>query len=238
MKLSSNPTLRSYLKHQHEQEVHDSEHACEDGCTHEVDARDPMRAGSKELPLRYYPDPILKQKCEPVTEVTEELRQLAQDMILTMMLSGGVGLAANQVGKLVRLFVADVEWVRDGIENSKSYVFFNPKLSLLDEYGSDNRRTVTEGCLSFPRAGAKMDRFPGIKITAMGLDGKWFDLEARGTLAIAIQHEYDHLDGITIESHISKIDMGITRVEIQKALRKKKAETKKSLPRKKKLTRR
>lgn len=149
----------------------------------------------KRLPLRYYPDTILKQKGLPVT-FGPEIQKLAQDMILTMVANGGIGLAAQQVGKPLQMFVVDVEYreVEGGMDESNTYVFINPViLSHSEEFV-----TSVEGCLSFPDEFFEMPRAKKIVVNALNYEGLPFTLEAEGLLSVVIQHEYDHCQGVTM----------------------------------------
>jgi len=110
-------------------------------------------------------------------------------MLQTMRRHDGIGLAAPQVGKVLRLFVVDVEWTRAKAV-PKGYVFFNPELEL----GPD-RVEAEEGCLSLPGEVAWVERSSTVRVSALGLDGKAFTLTAEGLFARAIQHENDHLEG-------------------------------------------
>jgi len=177
----------------------------------------------KTLPLRYFPDGILFQKCEPVPEVTDEIRTLAQDMILTMMIEKGIGLAAPQVGKLLRMFVVDVEWPK-GTEQADPHVFINPTV----EFKGPLIKSV-EGCLSFPGETAELERAKEILVRALGLDGQEFVMEADGVLAVAIQHENDHLEGKTFSDRLSWLRKSGVQKRVKKKLRdQKRAAAKKS----------
>ena len=174
------------------------------------------------LTLVYFPDAILKQPCQPVGEVTEEIKQLARDMLLTMMLEGGVGLAAPQVGKLLRIFVVDVRWP-EKLEYSDPHIFINPELVIPEGVELLNSK---EGCLSFPGGGARVKRYPTIRVKHLDGEGFPTETEATGFFARAIQHEMDHLDGKTIQSSISSFEMMTVRKNIQEKLRKRKRESK------------
>lgn len=175
----------------------------------------------KSLPLCYFPDGILFQECEPVTEVTDEIRALAQDMIFTMMVEKGIGLAAPQVGKLLRIFVTDVEWPK-GIEQADPQVFINPVLTLKGPIIQS-----VEGCLSFPGENAEVGRSKEVFVQALGLDGQEFTMEADGVLAVVIQHENDHLEGKTFSDHLS----WLRKNEVQKRVKKKLRSLRKSAKR-------
>jgi len=162
------------------------------------------------LPLRYFPDPILTKICEPVG-LFEDVRQLAADMLVTMRAENGVGLAAPQVGRAIRLFVADVSWPSGA---PKEYVFINPTVELLG-----GRTASVEGCLSFPRERFEEERAERVRVEATGPDGEPFTLEAEGLLAIVVQHENDHLDGKTGASKLSWLRRELMRKSIEKTLR-------------------
>ena len=178
--------------------------------------------GISPLKMVYYPNDILKQVCIPVGEVTEEIKQLARDMLLTMMLEGGVGLAAPQIGKSLRMFVVDVQWPKD-LEQSDPHIFINPEL-----VAPDGQEPVMsqEGCLSFPGGRAKMPRYETIKVKYLDGEGFPTEIEAEGFFAKAIQHEMDHLDGKTIQVAISTLDMMTVRKNIQSKFRQHKREVK------------
>lgn len=128
---------------------------------------------------------VLRGKAEPVAEVTDEIRKLADDMFEAMIAADGVGLAGPQVGKPLRLFVVIAD---DNIRR----VFINPQIISTSEELSD----YDEGCLSIPGVWETIQRPARITVQAVNEKGKPFTLEADGQLARVIQHEYDHLDGI------------------------------------------
>jgi peptide deformylase len=135
------------------------------------------------LQLRYHPDPILRAACETVTSVDEGIRELAREMLASLPRFHGCGLAAPQIGRALQLFVVNVGGER---------VFINPRIVS----ASDVRVERLEGCLSFPDLRTAVSRPSSIVIEAIGLDGNPFTIEARGFRAVAVQHEYDHLQGI------------------------------------------
>lgn len=150
------------------------------------------------LPILRYPDPRLHQKAVPIPEITPAIRALADDMAETMYTARGVGLAAPQVGALVRMFVVDVNPPGGP---SALYTCINPEII------SRSGRTHLdgEGCLSFPGVRDSIERSARVVLRAQGLDGKVFELNADGLLAIALQHEHEHLDGITILDKVSPL---------------------------------
>src|ERR1700758_4965395 len=138
--------------------------------------------------ILHYPDPRLREPGKKVPALTDELRRLIDDMAETMYAAPGVGLAATQIGELHQIFVVDC--AAEG-EPSDFRVFINPEI--LSREGST---TFEEGCLSFPGAREEIERAANVRVRAQDREGKWFELEAEGLLAIAIQHEYDHLQGV------------------------------------------
>src|SRR5215207_5999846 len=135
-----------------------------------------------------YPDPRLREVGEPVTAVTPEIQALVDDMAETMYDAPGCGLAATQLGIKLRIFVVDCA---EEDQPSDLRVFINPEI-----IEKDGVVVWTEGCLSFPGVREEIKRAESVKVRALGRDGKPFELEADGLLAVAIQHETDHLDGV------------------------------------------
>ncbi len=165
------------------------------------------------LELISYPDPLLSKVCEPVQEITDEIRSLVQDMIDTMYDAPGVGLAAPQVGRLLRIFVMDAS---SSEEESKLRVLINPELELLGELCNSGQ----EGCLSVPfgyRADVK--RHESVRLRAMDLEGNSIDEILTDFEAIVAQHEFDHLNGKLFIDHISRLRRTMFEGKVKKALR-------------------
>lgn len=160
-------------------------------------------------PILKYPDPLLKQVAHPVAAVTDEIRKLADDMAETMYAAPGVGLAANQVGVLLRLFVIDIAGED---EPSDLHVFINPEL--LETTGT---QTWEEGCLSFPGITEEIRRAERVRVRALGRDGAPFELEASGLLAVAIQHENDHLNGVVMLDKLNSVKRRLLGRKLAKA---------------------
>ena len=137
------------------------------------------------LPITKLGEDILRQKAQPVAEVTDEIRTLIEDMYETMDAADGVGLAGPQVGKNMRLFVLMAD---DNVRRA----FINPQIIKTSEELGD----YDEGCLSLPKIYETIRRPVKVTVQALNEKGKPFTLEADGLLARIIQHEYDHLDGI------------------------------------------
>ena len=156
---------------------------------------------------------ILRQKAEPVPEVNDEIRQLAEDMFDTMIEADGVGLAAPQIGKNLRMFVLIAD---DDIRR----VFINPQIIKTSEEMGD----YDEGCLSIPQVYETIRRPVKVTVQALNENGKPFTLDADGLLARIIQHEYDHLDGIVFIDRGDKDFAEKTTEQFQK--RKERAEQK------------
>lgn len=160
-------------------------------------------------PILKYPDPRLKQVAAPVPAVTDEIRRLVDDMAETMYAAPGVGLAANQVGVLLRVFVIDIA-AED--EPSDLRVFINPEI--LETTGT---QTWEEGCLSFPGVTEEIRRAEHVTVRALGRDGASFELEADGLLAVAIQHENDHLNGIVMLDKLNAMKRRLLGRKLAKA---------------------
>jgi peptide deformylase len=147
-------------------------------------------------PILFYPDKRLREPGKEVEVFDAELHQLIEDMAETMYAAPGVGLAAPQIGVSKRLFIVDVATDED--EPSDLRVFINPEIT-----GTEGDTTFNEGCLSFPGIREDIDRAERVTVRALDKDGNPFELEADGLLAIAIQHENDHLDGKLMIDHLS-----------------------------------
>lgn len=143
-------------------------------------------------------DPILKKVCRPVTKFDDRLGTLLDDMKETLLDANGLGLAGPQVGMMRRLFICldDRDLPEEVPENYeyKFIEFINPEILEL----SDEQVELYEGCLSFPGHNGAVTRPIAVKVRAQDRNGNWFELEAEDLLARCIQHENDHLDGITI----------------------------------------
>lgn len=163
------------------------------------------------LPLTYSPDPLLKQVSKPIAEINDEIRELARDMLHTMYAERGIGLAAVQVGQLKRLLVADVEWTAEG--PGKQYVLINPEIV----ENSADINVYKEGCLSFPEQYGDVKRPKTVKVKFQTLDGEWKEEVLEGLLATCVQHEIDHLNGITFVDHLSGLKRDMILRKMKKA---------------------
>lgn len=158
--------------------------------------------------ILHYPDKRLKEKGLPIKEVTPEIQKLIDDMAETMYAAPGVGLAATQIGEKLQLFIIDV--AEEGAP-SELRVFINPEI--LETSGDI---TWQEGCLSFPGIQEDVDRAAKVKVRALNKDGQEFTLEAEGLLAVAIQHEYDHLQGVLMIDHMGPLKKRLTHRKMVK----------------------
>jgi peptide deformylase len=159
------------------------------------------------LPIRVYPDPVLRVRCAEVEDFDDDLRTLAENMIETVHAAPGIGLAASQVGVEQRIAVVDIS---AGESADEIHVFVNPKI--VDTAGRD---TDEEGCLSIPGVTEKVNRPAAIKIEAQDLDGTPFEIEADGLFARAICHEIDHLDGVLFIDRL----VGLRKERVRRQLR-------------------
>ncbi len=151
------------------------------------------------LEIVKYPDPRLALVSAPVQDITPEIRKLAKDMIETMYQADGVGLAAPQIGKNIRMLVMDPGW-HDQPKNPR--VIINPSLELLGEL----RISENEGCLSVPlgyRAG--VPRYETVRLKGIDSEGRELDEVLDGFPAVVLQHETDHLDGKLFIDRISRL---------------------------------
>ncbi|MBL9025282.1 MAG: peptide deformylase [Myxococcales bacterium] len=158
--------------------------------------------------ILHYPDPRLREKAKPVEAVTPSMLELIEDMAETMYAAPGVGLAATQIGEPHRIFLIDIAGED---EPSDLRVFVNPEI--LERIGD---QTWEEGCLSFPGVTEEIKRANKVKVRALDRDGKPFELEADGLLAVAIQHENDHLDGVLMIDHLGLLKKRIVNRKMQK----------------------
>jgi len=168
------------------------------------------------LPIIVAPDPRLKQKAATVEAVDDEIRQLMDDMLETMYDAPGIGLAAPQVGRLVRVIVVDV--ARED-EEPAPLKMANPEIVWV----SDDDHTYNEGCLSLPEHYADVVRPAAVRVRYLDYDNQQRELEADGLLAVCVQHEMDHLEGILFVDHISSIKRNMILRKLVKSKRQKAA---------------
>ncbi|MDH5358274.1 MAG: peptide deformylase [Gammaproteobacteria bacterium] len=156
--------------------------------------------------ILHFPDPRLRKKATPVKNVTDDIRQLADDMLETMYDAPGIGLAATQINVQKRVIVIDISE-----DKSSPLVFINPEILL-----KEGEREHEEGCLSVPEAYEVVTRADTVRVKALNRDGKTFEMDADELLATCIQHEIDHLDGKLFVDYLSNLK----RQRIKKRLEK------------------
>jgi len=144
--------------------------------------------------ITHYPSEILVGRAQPVEKIDEDIRRLVDKMIEIMVANKGIGLAAPQAGVPLRLFIISLDGSKENVK-----VFVNPTVT------PDGELAVTEeGCLSVPGIYAKIRRYSECEVTAANLDGEEFIEQAEGLYARALQHEYDHIEGMTIVSRMGQ----------------------------------
>lgn len=161
------------------------------------------------LPILTVPDPILKKTSTPVEVVDDQLRALMDDMLETMYAAPGIGLAAIQVGKPIRVLVMDL--AEEDFEPDPQY-YINPAIT----WASDELATYNEGCLSVPEQYADIDRPAECKLTYLDYNGDQQNTHATGLFATCIQHEMDHLNGIVFIDYLSALKRKMTIRKVKK----------------------
>ena len=174
-----------------------------------------------KLKVYKYGEKVLREKAEPVAVVDAKLRKLAEDMIETMHEAKGVGLAAEQVGRLERMCVIDIPEGCDEQEDEMfnapipmPLVLFNPEI--VAQEGSQRDK---EGCLSFPNVGGSLTRAAQVTCQYLDVDNRPQMITARGYLARALQHEIDHLNGILYIDHMSAVERLACAAKLKKLAR-------------------
>jgi peptide deformylase len=169
------------------------------------------------LEVLKYPDPRLKLKAEPVAGITPELKKLAEEMAATMYEEDGIGLAAPQVGRPLRMIVTDMS---GPAQRAALRVYINPGLTPLPPLpGEEESQISEEGCLSVPDYRAMVQRRSRVRLQALDLDGNPVDLEASGLEAVCLQHECDHLEGRLFLDHLSRLKRFLYDDKVKKRLR-------------------
>jgi peptide deformylase len=149
-------------------------------------------------PLVILPDSKLRLVSEPIKEITDEIRQLADDMLETMYDAPGVGLAAIQIGVALRMVTMDVSKSED---ERLPMVLINPEIT----WASEEKRVYEEGCLSIPEYYEEVERPDRVRFRYMNLKGETVEQDADGLLATCVQHEIDHLNGVLFIDYLSKL---------------------------------
>ena len=167
-----------------------------------------------KMKILQLPNPILRQKSVEIPKVDANIRKTLDDMLETMYDANGVGLAAPQVGLLQRMLVIDIA-AKD--EEKQPLKMVNPKMV----WHSDEIQTCSEGCLSIPNQFAPVERFLSVRIEYLDENGQSQNMTADGFLAVAIQHEMDHLDGVIFIDHISPLRRKMLLKRHEKQLKRK-----------------
>lgn len=161
------------------------------------------------LEILHFPDPRLRRRARPVSEVDDSIRCLVQDMLHTMYAAPGIGLAAVQVNVLKRVITIDVSEARND-----PLVLINPEI--LERRG---QMQTDEGCLSVPEIYDTVERAQWIRFRALDRDGNPFEQEAEGLLAVCVQHEVDHLEGKLFVDYLSQLKRQRIRKKLEKQQR-------------------
>lgn len=156
--------------------------------------------------ITHYPAPVLAKRAEPVEEINDNIRQLVEKMYDIMHQNKGVGLAAPQAGVPLRLFIISLDGSRENVK-----VYINPIVRPDGELD-----VIEEGCLSVPGIWSKIRRYKKATVTATDLDGNEFTEEAEGLYARALQHEYDHIEGMTIVNRMGSTAKIAHRKQLKK----------------------
>ncbi|QWD87012.1 peptide deformylase [Polynucleobacter paludilacus] len=159
------------------------------------------------LPVLCYPDPRLQKRAKPVEKVDERIKAIVKDMAETMYEAPGVGLAATQVDIHEQIIVIDVS-----DEQNELMVFINPELV----WTSPEKKSWREGCLSVPEYYDEVERPANIRVKALDVHGKSFELEADGLLAVCLQHEMDHLKGKVFVEYLSLLKRNRISLKMKK----------------------
>lgn len=166
-----------------------------------------------QIPIRIIPDPVLRQKAQPITVVDKRVAQFMEDMLESMYKGHGIGLAANQVGSLERVITVDISTERNA---TKALMMANPEIIWSDPEATF---TYNEGCLSIPDQYADVTRPKRIRLTYLDIHGKKQEMEAEDLLSQCIQHEIDHLNGVLFIDHLSKLKRDMIVKKVEKAQR-------------------
>ncbi|MCM8532413.1 MAG: peptide deformylase [Lentisphaeraceae bacterium] len=156
---------------------------------------------SKSMDVKTYGNPVLRKDCEPVKDITDEIRKLTEEMIQCMYDENGIGLAAPQIGINKRIFVIDTNVDDEAIHATPGEAYLSPKMpmalinpEIVSASGPDI--PFVEGCLSIPGVNATVYRPDVVRLKATTIDGESIDLECGGLLSRCVQHELDHLNGV------------------------------------------
>lgn len=161
------------------------------------------------LPIRTFPDEVLKKKAKEIENINGDVAKLAQDMLETMYQAPGIGLAAPQVGESIRLIVFDISHKE---EKPDPHILINPVITAFE-----GEEVMEEGCLSVPGVYAKVRRPAKIEVKGFDIDGNEVVMQVDGLMARVIQHEVDHLDGYLFIDRLSRIRRDMIKKKLLKA---------------------
>jgi peptide deformylase len=164
------------------------------------------------LDIQKYPEPVLKEKAQLVEQITEDIQCLIDDMADTMYEAPGIGLAANQVGSLHRVIVFDITPKEEGRNLN---VIINPEV-----IASEGSQVHQEACLSVVDYSCDVRRHACVTVSGLEREGRPVRIEAKDLLAVVLQHEIDHLDGILFIDRISRLKRSLYKRQLQKTLKK------------------
>jgi peptide deformylase len=164
------------------------------------------------LEIQKYPEPVLKEKARPVTEITNDIQGLIDNMADTMYDAPGIGLAANQVGALHRIIVFDITPKEAGRNLT---VLINPEI-----VASSGELVREEACLSVREYSCNVRRKACVTVSGLDREGNPVRIEGQDLLAVVLQHEIDHLDGVLFIDHISRLKRSLYNRQLQKILKK------------------
>lgn len=151
-----------------------------------------------------FPAPVLREVAKPVENITEDIKRLAEQMLESMHIAKGAGLAANQVGVPIRVIVLDTQSKKEKKGTKGHLILINPII-----LETESEETIEEGCLSVPGYYDFIRRPKRVLVKGYTLDERPFEMECEGILARAFQHEIDHLNGILFIDHLSPVKKGI-----------------------------
>ena len=171
------------------------------------------------LPIVVVPHVALGDKAKSVQNIDDRIVKLAHCMAETMYKAPGLGLAANQIGELVRLIVVDLEYAYSDLKDKRKNPLYIINPQICESEGESVRE---EGCLSVPEFGIEITRAEAVEVTGVDLNGKQIRLAAEGMLARVLQHEIDHLNGTTILDHASSLKRTLYHRKLRKKVRRNK----------------
>ena len=170
-----------------------------------------MEQQGNPLDIFTYPDPVLRKTAESIEEINGELQRLIGDMLHTMYLAPGIGLAANQVGELKQVIVFDLHPTEEGRD---PFVLINPEIVV-----REGKISYEESCLSVIDFSTEVTRSSNVKVRGLDRHGNSLDIEAEGLLAICLQHEIDHLKGVLFIDYVSSVKRALYKKRLLKKLK-------------------